>query len=108
MDNQNSISKPAVLLVVSVVQFLVPYMLTSLVIALPAIGNEFSAGAMHLSLIEMVYMLALALFLLPVGRFADINGHKKMFIAGIVVTIVATLALSLSMTIEFLILLRFV
>ncbi len=100
-------SKSAVLVVVSVVQFLVPYMLSSLVVALPAIGKEFSAGAMHLSLIEMVYMLGLAIFLLPAGRFADIHGHKKVFISGIAVTILSTIALALSANIETLILLRF-
>ncbi len=101
------ISKSATLVVVSVVQFLVPYMLSSLVVALPAIGKEFSAGAMHLSLIEMVYMLGLAIFLLPAGRFADIYGHKKVFISGIAITILSTIMLGLSMNIETLILLRF-
>ena len=104
---EKNISKSAVLVVVSVVQFIVPYMLSSLVIALPAIGKEFSAGAMHLSLIEMVYMLGLAVFLLPAGRFADIYGHKKVFISGIAVTILSTFALALSVNIETLILLRF-
>ncbi|MCP4119986.1 MAG: MFS transporter [Desulfobacteraceae bacterium] len=106
--NNNSTSKTTTLVVTSAVQFLVPFMLSSVVVALPTIGKEFSAGAVHLSLIEMVYMLSLALFLLPIGRFADIHGHKKIFVSGIAVMIFATIALTVSMNIEFLIILRFV
>ncbi len=106
--NTNSTSKSTTLLVVSAVQFLVPFMLSSVVVALPTIGKEFSAGAVELSLIEMVYMLSLALFLLPIGRFADIYGHKKIFVSGTAVMIFATIALTFSMNIEFIIALRFV
>jgi EmrB/QacA subfamily drug resistance transporter len=106
--NNKSPSQSTTLIVVSAVQFLVPFMLSSVVVALPTIGQEFSAGAVQLSLIEMVYMLSLALFLLPLGRFADIHGHKKIFVSGIVVMIIATFALTLSMNIESLIILRFI
>ncbi len=107
MNNKSS-SQSTTLIVVSAVQFLVPFMLSSVVVALPTIGKEFSAGAVQLGLIEMVYMLSLALFLLPLGRFADIHGHKKIFVSGTVVMIFATLALTLSMNIESLIVLRFI
>ncbi len=104
----NSISKSSTLFVVSVVQFLVPFMLSSVVVALPTIGKEFSAGAVHLSLIEMVYMLSLSIFLLPISRFADIYGHKKILISGTVVMIIATIAIGLSTNIQLLIVFRFV
>ncbi len=108
MDTENTVSRSATLFVVSIVQFLVPFMLTSVVVALPTIGIEFSASAKYLSLIEMVYMLALALFLLPIVRLADINGHRKMFITGIFVMLISTIVLPLSKNIELLIILRFV
>lgn len=92
--------------VIAAVQFLTPFMFSAVGVALPAIGHEFSAGAVHLGLIEMAYILGLALFLLPLGRFADIHGRKKVFLTGIFLMVFATVALSLASTIEFLIIFR--
>jgi len=94
--------------VIAAVQFLTPFMFSAVGVALPTIGREFSAGAVHLGLIEMVYILGLALFLLPLGRFADINGRKKVFLTGTFLMIFATIALSLASTIEFLIIFRLI
>jgi EmrB/QacA subfamily drug resistance transporter len=101
-------SQAAVILVVSVTQFLTPFMLSAVGVALPAIGREFSAGAVSLGLIEMIYVLAGAMFLLPMGRFSDIFGRKKLFIAGTGVMMLATLALSLAPNINTFIAFRFI
>ncbi|MCG8563624.1 MAG: MFS transporter [Desulfobacterales bacterium] len=89
-------SPGATLFVVSAVQFLTPFMMSAVGVALPAIGTEFHAGAMELGLVEMVYILAFALIMLPVGRAADIHGRKKVFVSGTVLFTLATLALALS------------
>ena len=70
----------ATLVVVSAVQFLAPFMMSSVGIALPAIGREISANAVELGLVETIYILAVALFLLPAGRLGDILGRKKTFL----------------------------
>lgn len=93
----------ATLWVIAAVQFLTPFMFSAIGVALPAIGREFSSGAVQLGLIEMVYILGVALLLLPVGRFADIYGRKKIFFSGTIIITMATLALALSPTVEFLI-----
>ncbi len=101
-------ASPAVItFVVAAVQFLTPFMMSAVGVALPTLGSEFSAGAVQLGLVEMVYILAVSLMLLPVGRFADIHGRKKVFISGTVFFIIATFFLALSPTIEIFILLRF-
>lgn len=82
-------------------------MFSAVGVALPALGREFSANAVQLGLIEMVYILAVGLLLLPVGRFADIYGRKKIFITGTVVITASTVALSLAPDIEMFILFRF-
>jgi EmrB/QacA subfamily drug resistance transporter len=64
--------------------FLTPFMGSSINIALPTIGSEFSADAFSLSWIATAYLLAAAVFLVPVGRFADIHGRKRVFLAGMV------------------------
>ncbi len=94
--------------VVSTVQFLAPFMMSAVGVALPAIGHEFSAGAVLLGLVEMVYILAVALIMLPAGRLADIHGRKKIFIAGAILLTLATLLLGLSPTIQTFIFFRFV
>jgi EmrB/QacA subfamily drug resistance transporter len=64
--------------------FLTPFMASSINIALPTIGREFSAGALSLSWISTAYLLAAAMFLVPVGRLADIYGRRRVFLAGTV------------------------
>ncbi len=100
-------SLTATLWVIAAVQFLTPFMFSAVGVALPTIGREFSASAVHLGLIEMVYTLGVALFLLPMGRFADIHGRKRVFLTGNLLITLATIALSLAPTIEFLIIFRF-
>jgi len=76
------VSKGAVLFVTAMASFLTPFMGSSINIALPTIGREFNAGAFSLSWISTAYLLAAAMFLVPVGRLADINGRKRVFLAG--------------------------
>jgi EmrB/QacA subfamily drug resistance transporter len=104
---QSRSSPAATLAVVSVVQFLTPFMLSAVGVALPTIGREFSAGATQLGLIETVYILAVAVFLLPAGRFADIHGRRRVFIAGVMGLIIGTVLLSLAPNVELFILFRF-
>ena len=65
------------LFVVSAVQFLTPFMMSAVGVALPAIGHDFQAGAVELGLVEMLYILAFGMIMLPAGRLADIHGRKK-------------------------------
>ncbi len=104
-----SSSKPSTdtLWVIAAVQFLTPFMFSAIGVALPSIGKEFSAGAVQLGLVEMVYVLAVALLLLPIGRYADIHGRKKIFLAGIIVITAATLSLAIAPSIGLLIFFRF-
>lgn len=107
MTARNTASPAATLFVVSAVQLLTPFMMSGVGVALPAIGKEFSAGAVQLGLVEMVYILAVSLIMLPAGRFADIHGRKKIFLSGTVLFIIATLLLALAPTMESFIFFRF-
>ncbi|WP_419175406.1 MFS transporter [Desulfosediminicola sp.] len=111
----NTASKPAadavsaslVLFVVSCVQFITPMMASSVGIALPAIGKEFGASATQLSLIQLSYIFALAVLMIPLGRFADIHGRKLIFNLGIVMAIISTLAIGFVPNTEIFIFFRF-
>lgn len=106
IDN-SGVSPFVTLIVVSVVQFLTPFMASGVVIALPTIGEEFGASAMQLSMIQMTYILGVAICLLPFGRLADIHGRRRVFITGIIAVILSTIAIGWAERIETFILLRF-
>lgn len=100
-------SRSVILFVVSAVQFLTPFMMSALGVALPAVGQEFSASAVQLGLVETVYILAVSLLLLPAGRLGDIYGRKKIFLMGTVLFTLATLLNATAWSMESFILFRF-
>ena len=101
-------SSSTILIIVSIVQFLNPFMGSAVGIALPTIGRELHANAVHLGMIEMIYMLAVSILLLPAGRFSDIYGRKKVFITGISIFTMSTLVLAFSQNITAFIIIRFI
>jgi EmrB/QacA subfamily drug resistance transporter len=63
--------------------FLTPFMISSVNVALPVIGNEFSLNATTLGGIATSYLLAAAMILMPAGKLADILGRKKFYLIGL-------------------------
>jgi len=96
------------LFVVSVVQFVIPFLMSSINVALPVIGREFNATAVQLGLVHTVQVLALVILLLPMGRFADIHGRKRIFTTGIIILGLSTLALAMVQSIQVFLILRFI
>ena len=82
MENKdNSQVNKAVLLAVTMTSnFFNPLMGAAVNVALPNIGLEFSLDAVMLSWITMAYLLASAVFLVPLGKIGDMWGRKKMFL----------------------------
>jgi EmrB/QacA subfamily drug resistance transporter len=99
--------KRVILLVASLASFLVPYTGSSITIALPAMAAQFHADAMTLGWITSAYIIAAAVFIVPFGRYADIVGRKKIFLAGVLVFTIASLACAFSPTEDLLIVFRF-
>ncbi len=63
--------------------FVTPFMGSAVNIALPAIEQDLHVDAVLLAWIATAYLLAVAVFLVPFGRLADIYGRKKIFTLGI-------------------------
>ncbi|MFC1919608.1 MFS transporter [Chloroflexota bacterium] len=78
--------------------FLVPFMGSSINVALPSIGREMELDAILLSWVATSYLLAAAMFLVPFGRVADIYGRKKVFTLGMTIYTIASLLSGLSVT----------
>jgi EmrB/QacA subfamily drug resistance transporter len=100
--------KKVILLVASLSSFLVPFTGSSITVALPAMAAQFHAGAVTLGWITSAYIIAAAVFIVPFGRYADIVGRKKIFLYGILVFSIASLACAFAPSEEILILFRFV
>jgi EmrB/QacA subfamily drug resistance transporter len=83
--------KITALLVVSLGSFLIPFMGSSLNIALPIIQRDLSVNLILLSWIPTVFVLANAATILPLGRLGDIIGRKKVFTYGMIIYTIASL-----------------
>ena len=75
------------------------------ILAIPSIAADYSSGAVLISWIVTSYLLASAAFLLPFGRLADIMGRKRLYIAGIFLLGLSTLACVFAPTANILIIL---
>ncbi|OQY20202.1 MAG: MFS transporter [Desulfobacteraceae bacterium 4572_35.1] len=84
-----------------------PFMMSAVGVALPAVGREFDASAVQLGLVEMTYILSASIFLLAMGRLGDIFGRSRIFRIGLAVFTVAGGLISQAWTIELVIVLRF-
>ncbi|MFC2068834.1 MFS transporter [Chloroflexota bacterium] len=89
-------SKKATLFIVTMISFVVPFLDTSVAIALPSIAEEFSMSAVLTGWVATSFLLAGAVSLLPFGRFADIHGRKRIFIYGVLVFTLASLICAIS------------
>lgn len=98
--------KWAVLFAVVATQFAVPFMLSAVGVCLPAIGRDYAASAVALSLVESVFLCVNAMLLLPIGRAADLCGRGGIFLAGLVLFALATLGLTLAPAMEWFLVIR--
>jgi EmrB/QacA subfamily drug resistance transporter len=97
-----------VLIVTTVAAFLAPFMSSSVNIALPSIGKEFSMSAVVLSWVATSYLLAAAVCLVPFGKLADIRGRRRIFGWGSLVFALSSFFCALSPSALFLVVLRVV
>ncbi len=84
-------TKHAVLLVAVMASFLTPFMASSINVALPNIQRDFHIDAMTLTWVPTTYLLSCVVFLIPLGRLADLTGRKLVFIIGILIFTVSSL-----------------
>lgn len=98
--------KISALLIAAITSFITPFMGSSINIALPSISSEFAANAILLSWVPTAFLLAAAMFAVPLGRIADIYGMKKIFTYGIIIFTVSSFLSAIAPSIIFLIIFR--
>ncbi|NYT02305.1 MAG: MFS transporter [Methanosarcinales archaeon] len=94
------------IIIAAISSFITPFMGSSINIALPSIGAEFSMDAVTLGWVPMAFLLSAAVFLVPFGRLADIHGRKRIFGYGIALFTLSTLVAAASTSPAMLILAR--
>ena len=104
--SQDATARTCVLVIAVISSFLPPFMASSINIALPAIGSEFSMDAVLLGWIATSYLLAAAVFLVPFGRLADIYGMKRIFASGLFIYTVSSLLSAMAPSADVLIAVR--
>ena len=107
MRANKEISETMTTIVVCIVQFITPFMMSGVGVALPSIGRHFSASAFELGLAEMMYMLGVTLLLMPAGQAADIMGRKKIFLTGLSGFIITTFLLAVAGSMDIFLVIRF-
>lgn len=81
--NENSI-----LFIICLASSLVPFMTSSLNLALPEINKDLSVKATMSGWIPASYMLSTAIFQIPFARIADIIGRRKIFLCGVILFLI--------------------
>ena len=99
-------NRRAVLVATTMSAFLSPLALSVVNVALPSIGKEFAADAILLSWVAMAFTLTAAVFLVPLGRVADIYGRNRIFIHGTWIFTIASCFLGISSSVGMLIFFR--
>src|SRR4051795_8701741 len=88
--------RPAMVTLLCTAQFVVVLDATIVAIALPAIQRSLRMATADLQWVLSAYTLAFAGFLVLAGRLADLHGRRRVFIAGLALFSVASLACGLS------------
>jgi MFS family permease len=96
--SNNPTTKSVALLVAALSSFLTPFMVSAMNVALRAIGSEFSMSAVLLGWVGTAYLLAAAVFLVPMGKVADIAGRKRIFLWGVLIYTLASLLCAVAPT----------
>ena len=96
------------LLVSALSAFLTSSSLSTVGVAVPAIAKELAMDAPTSGWVLTSFLLACTVFLVPLGRVADIKGRKKVFVLGNAIFVASSMLCGLSTSTEMMLGLRFV
>lgn len=96
MKEGSTDSRRLILFAIIITSFINPFLGAAINIALPAISEEFSLGAVGMSWVSMAFLLSSAIFLVPLGKLADIKGRKRIFFIGNIIVLISSILCALS------------
>jgi EmrB/QacA subfamily drug resistance transporter len=89
-------NKTPAVIAATLTSFLTPFMGSAVNVALPTIGESFGLDAVWLPWVNLSFSLAVAVFLVPFGRLADIYGRKRVFAVGTLLFTISTFLVGIS------------
>jgi EmrB/QacA subfamily drug resistance transporter len=92
------ISKHSILINTSIVSFITSFTASSINIAIPAISKDLHLSSIMVGWVSSAYLLMIAVFLLSFGKLSDIKGRKRLYLAGIIIFVLSSLASAVSVT----------
>jgi EmrB/QacA subfamily drug resistance transporter len=95
---QPTVNRRILLIVTVISAFFNPFMGAAVNLALPDIIKEFSMTAVSVGWVAMSFLLSSAVFLVPLGKLADIFGRKKSFLWGSIIFWLSSLGCGLSVS----------
>ncbi len=96
----------SILGIVAITAFMWTFLISLVNIALPAIEKKIGLNAIALNWVITTFLLAMGVFLLPVGRLGDLTGIRRMFKIGVILFTLASLACGFAPSGTWLIILR--
>ncbi len=79
-----TVSKRIALFATTLSSFLTTFIVSANNIAIKSIATEFSMDAVKLNWVSLAYLITAAIFLVPIGKIADIFGRKKIYLIGLI------------------------
>ena len=96
MISEQGGSRKLILFLIIVTSFINPFLGAAINIALPAIAGDLSMGTVGMSWVAMAFLLSSAIFLVPLGKLADIRGRRTVFLTGNVIIAITSLGCALA------------
>ncbi|MBC7362190.1 MAG: MFS transporter [Candidatus Aminicenantes bacterium] len=88
---QLTAEKKFILLASTLTSFLTPFMGSAVNLALPDMARTFKLSSITLGWTVTAYLLTTAVFLVPMGKLADLIGRRRIFVTGIITFLLGTL-----------------
>lgn len=85
-----------VLLVTTVSAFCTSFATSSVSVALPLMGTDFHLGGVALNWVVTAFILASSVFVMPMGRLGDLFGRQRVFLTGMAIFALGSLACALA------------
>jgi EmrB/QacA subfamily drug resistance transporter len=75
-------TRSLILIFILITSFVNPFMGSAVNLALPHISRDMGLDAVQMSWVAMSFLLASAVMMVPFGKWADLRGRKRVFVAG--------------------------
>lgn len=105
-ESSKKVTKPLILIGISLGYFMVLLDTTVISIALPAIHNEWGGGLVGLQWVVNAYTIVFTALLLSMGGIADKLGAKRVYISGLLLFLVASAVTAVVSSLQLLIVMR--